>query len=69
MSSQWGETFRGAFGSIANAGADLIRAKASEAAGQNNAPMNPNQSRLQPYLLWGGVAVAVVLVALVLRRR
>jgi hypothetical protein len=69
MSANWGDTFRGAFGSIATAGADLIRAKANEAAGQNNAPVTPTQSRIQPYMLWGGIAVVVVLVALVLRRR
>ena len=65
----WGDTFRGAFGDIANAGADLIRAKAQESGSVNNAPVTPTQSRLQPYMLWGGIALAVVVVAMVLKRR
>ena len=67
--ASWDETLQGAFGSVVDAGANLIKAQADEAARRNNAGTTPSMAKMQPWMIYAGVALALAVVFLAVRKR
>lgn len=56
-------------GDVANAGAGIIRKKADRASETNNAPIAPSETRMQPWIMYGGAALFVLVLIALFRRR
>lgn len=72
MAQSWEEVFQNGVGAVANAGADLIRQKADVSGQTNNAPTTASEGELhkyQPFLIIGGIGLAIVVALLVFKKR
>lgn len=66
------DTLSDAFGTVVNAGADLIKAKAADAGRANNAPVpadTASWAKWQPMTIAAVAGLALVLVIMLAKRR
>ena len=65
----WSDTLQRGFGSLVDAGASVIAEKAGSSGRTNNAPQAPTPMASQPWMIYGGIGLAVVVVLFVVMRK
>lgn len=68
----WSDTLQESFGTVVNAGADLLKTQAEAAARANNAPVKPSDAawtKYQPALFAVVLALVAAVVIMLIKKR